>query len=323
MENKQKIWINRINNEEIIKYTKLDGGVSSDVYKVKTKSKYFCIKRSLPKLKVEKEWFADTKRLKYEYLWLKYCKKIIPNSIPKIYEFNEKKDYLILEYLDDNKYVNLKSILLKKNININIINKISKNLFKIHDKSSNRYIKKIFTGNNKNFYDLRLDAYFNEVARVHPILKKVIKNIIQSYKKNSSTLVHGDFSPKNMLIYNKTIKYIDAETCNFGDPAFDVVYFANHLMIKSIHMPARKNIFLKYYKIFFTTYLNNLKNSERDFFYDRCIKMIPIMLLARIDGKSPVEYIIKKSIKNKIRKISFRLIKHPPKSINNLIELIK
>ena len=143
------------------------------------------------------------------------------------------------------------------------------------------------------------------------------------YEKYSSTLVHGDFSPKNILIFNKNIKYIDAETCNFGDPVFDVVYFGNHLLLKSIHIPDKKNKFIKSYENFFRTYLKSIKFSQRKNFIDRCIAMVPIMLLARIDGKSPVEYITKKNIKNKIRLLSFNLINDPPKSLEYLIKMIK
>ena len=319
----EKFWLKKIYKEPIIHIRKLEGGVSSDVYKVQTNSKTYCIKRSLPKLRVMKEWFADTKRLRYEYLWLKHCKKIIPNSIPNIYQFSTKQNFLILEYLSEKNYTTLKSKLLKKDIDIYVINKISKNLFKIHNKSTGKFVKKKFINNSKNFYDLRLDAYFNEVGRVYPHLKKIIKNIIKNYKKYSSTLVHGDFSPKNILIFNKNIKYIDAETCNFGDPVFDVVYFGNHLLLKSIHIPDKKNKFIQSYENFFNTYLKSIKLSQRKNFIDRCITMVPIMLLARIDGKSPVEYITKKNIKNKIRLLSFNLINDPPKSLEYLIKMIK
>ena len=318
----EKIWINKINNESIINFSMLDGGVSSEVYKVTTKSKIYCIKRSLSKLLVKKDWYADTKRLKYEYLWLKHCSKIIPNNIPKIYKFSSKLDILILEFLDEKKYETLKSKLLNKNIDKKIFVKISKDLFKIHKNSSNDIIKKMFTKNSKNFYDLRLDAYFNEVGRVYPFLNNKIKKIIKDYKKNSSTLVHGDFSPKNMLIYKKNIKYIDAETCNFGDPVFDVVFFSNHLLIKSIHIPNKKKQFIEAYKIFFQTYIKSIKLYHRENFMNRSIEMIPIMLLARIDGKSPVEYITKKNIKNKIRSLSFKLLSNPPTSLKNLLKKI-
>ena len=75
---KDTLWINEINNEKIIDYKRLKGGVSSQVYRVKTNKKIYCVKRSLSKLLVKKDWFADTKRLRYEYLWLKHCKNIIP-----------------------------------------------------------------------------------------------------------------------------------------------------------------------------------------------------------------------------------------------------
>ena len=320
--NYENIWIRKIDNNPIIDFKRLEGGVSSDVFKVKTKKKIYCLKRSLPKLRVEKEWFVDTKRIKYEYLWLKHCKKIIPNSIPNVYKFNNKKNYLILEYLNENKYKNLKTEFLRKKINLKIITKISKDLFKIHKNSTGKNIKERFFNNSKNFYDLRLDAYFREVARVYPELNKKITKIIDNYKINSSTLIHGDFSPKNMLVYNKTIKYIDAETCNYGDPAFDLVFFANHLLIKSIHMPEKKNHFINSYKIFFDTYLNSLELSKRSIFLKRCIEMAPMMLLARIDGKSPVEYIAKKQ-KNKIRLLAFELIENSPKSLDELIKIIR
>ena len=63
------------------------------------------------------------------------------------------------------------------------------------------------------------------MARVYPNLKKIVEKINRDYKYFSSTLVHGDFSPKNILISNKKIIYLDAECCNYGDPVFDLVFF--------------------------------------------------------------------------------------------------
>ena len=170
--NIKDFWIKKINNQSIISFEELKGGVSSDVYKVKTSENTYCVKRSVPKLRVKKEWYADTKRLKYEFFWLSHCKKIIPNRIPYVYNFSQKKDYLILEYFNNKKFDTLKSHLLNKKIEKKIIIKISKDLFKIHKESSTNTIKKKFINNSKNFYDLRLDAYFNELARVYPKLKK-------------------------------------------------------------------------------------------------------------------------------------------------------
>ena len=316
------IWLDTINQEKIIQYKKLTGGVSSEVYHVKTNKNNYCIKRSLKRLLVKKKWIANTNRIKFEYLWLKHCQNILKRNIPNTYEFNNKKKYIVMEYLKTSEYKTLKQLYFKKIININTIRLISKHLYKIHSSSSNYKTKKIFEGNYKNFYDLRLDPYFNEVGRVYPKYKEYIKKINENYIKNSSTLVHGDFSPKNILVDKNKIIYLDAECCNFGDPVFDLVFFTNHLLIKSIFFKDKSQEFIKLYVSFYKEYLSNLSTKNFNSYIDRIIKMTPIMLLSRIDGKSPVEYIDRENIKNIIRKKSFLLLDSKINSLSDIIKII-
>ena len=316
------IWLDTINQEKIIQYKKLTGGVSSEVYHVRTNKNNYCIKRSLKRLLVKKKWIANTNRIKFEYLWLKHCQNILKRNIPNTYEFNDKKKYIVMEYLKTSQYKTLKQLYFKRIININTIKLISKHLYKIHSNSSNYKTKKTFEGNYKNFYDLRLDPYFNEVGRVYPKYKEYIKKINENYIKNSSTLVHGDFSPKNILVDKNKIIYLDAECCNFGDPVFDLVFFTNHLLIKSIFFKDKSQEFIKLYVSFYKEYLSNLSTKNFNSYIDRIIKMTPIMLLSRIDGKSPVEYIIKENIKNIIRKKSFLLLDGKINSLNDIIKVI-
>ena len=316
------LWLDSVNQKKILKYKKLEGGVSSEVYKVVTKKKVFCIKRSLRKLLVKKEWIVDQNRLYYEFLWLKHCKKILIENIPETFEYNDEKKYVVMEYFDDKKFKTLKELYFQKKISFNAIKSISRNLFDIHLLSSNEKTKKIFKKNNTNFYDLRLDPYFNEVARVYPNLKKIVEKINRDYKYFSSTLVHGDFSPKNILINNNKIIYLDAECCNYGDPVFDLVFFSNHLIIKSIYFKSEKSKFLKAYKLFYDQYLNSLSKIDKKNYLVRIFNMTPIMLLARVDGKSPVEYIISDKLKNVIREKSFKIINSKILHLNDIVRII-
>ena len=316
------LWLDSINKEKIVKYKKLEGGVSSEVYYVKTNKNEYCIKRSLKKLLVKKDWIANTNRIKFEYYWLNHCRNILNKNIPKTYEFNNKKKYIVMEYLNNSKYKTLKELYFKKIINLNTIRLISKDLYKIHSKSNNYKTKILFKGNRNNFNDLRLDPYFNEVGRVYPKYKKYVKDLNKNYLINSSTLVHGDFSPKNILIGKNKIIYLDAECCNFGDPIFDLVFFSNHLLLKSIFIKDKSKEFIKSYMIFYKEYLKNLNAKKSKLYIDRIIKMTPIMMLARIDGKSPVEYIKSKKIKNTIRNKSFLLLERNINSLNDIIRII-
>ena len=319
---KQAIWLDVINKHKILEYKRLKGGVSSEVYEVRIKQNSFCLKRSLKKLLVKKNWIVNQNRIYYEYLWLNHCRKILKNNIPKTFEYNKKQKYILMEYFDASKFKTLKELYFKANINLNTIKSISKHLYKIHSQSKNYKTKNIFIKNNNNFFKLRLDPYFNEIARVYPKLKKKVKSINKEYLLNASTLVHGDFSPKNILIGNKKIIYLDAECCNYGDPVFDLVFFSNHLLIKSIYFKKQKKKFLKAFKLFYSQYFNNISIREYRKYLLRIINMTPIMLLARIDGKSPVEYISSEKIKNKIRKKSFKMINTKINDIDDMIQII-
>jgi len=319
---KKALWLDSINQEKIIKHKRLEGGVSSQVYHVKTKKNNYCIKRSLKKLLVKKKWEVDTNRIKYEYLWLKHCKQILNKSIPKTYDFNIEKKYIVMEYLQKSKYKTLKELYFKKIINLNTLKTISRHLYKIHSKSNNLKTKNTFKGNKNNFYDLRLDPYFNEIGRVYPEYKKYINNINKDYLRCSSTLVHGDFSPKNILIGKNKIIYLDAECSNFGDPVFDLVFFSNHLLLKSIYIKDKSSEFLRCYSLFYKEYFKNLSNNKYNSYLKRIIRMTPIMLLARIDGKSPVEYINNKTTKNIIRNKSFKLLNSKIHNLNDIMEVI-
>ena len=316
------LWLDTINKEKILSYKRLKGGVSSEVYKIKTTNNLYCLKRCLKKLLVKKKWIVDINRVKYEYLWLKHCKNILNNNIPKIFYYDEENKSIVMEYFNSRNFKTLKELYFDKNINQSTLKSISKHLYKIHTNSKSNKIKIEFEGNKKNFYDLRLDAYFNEVGRVYPKYKKYIENINKNYAKNSTTLVHGDFSPKNILIGNRKIIYIDAECSNYGDPVFDLVFFSNHLLIKSIVLNEKKEDFLKGYKTFYNEYLSRINRKSLNEFYNRIIKMTPIMLLARIDGKSPVEYIKSKKIKDVIRKKSFKLLNSNINTLEEIIEII-
>ena len=319
---KQALWLDSISNNKILKYSRLKGGVSSEVYKVVTKKNIYCIKRSLKKLLVQKEWIVDQNRIYYEYLWLVHCKKILKQNVPVIYDFNKEENYIIMEYLDNTKYKTLKELYFEKKINFSTIKSISKHLYKIHSLSNDVKTMKIFRRNNQNFFDLRLDPYFNEVARVFPELNDKVKQINKSYRENSSTLVHGDFSPKNILIGKNRILYLDAECCNYGDPVFDLVFFSNHLLIKSMYFESKKKEFLEAFKIFYNHYLKNFNKKNKINYLKRIIDMIPIMLLARVDGKSPVEYIKSKKLKNNIREKSFKMIKYKLLDLDDIIKII-
>lgn len=300
--------LTKIENNKIININPLKGGVSCEIYKVDTTDKSYCVKKALRKLKVRKNWYADPIRSYYEFLWLKKVKKIFPHSVPRVVEYNKKRNFLIIQYLDNNKYYNLKDELLKGRVNTPVIVSLSKKISYIHANLKSNYNKKIFQSHNFNFINLRVDPYINELKKKYPILKNKITETANFLIKNNHTVIHGDFTPKNILCSKNKQIILDAEVANYGDPAFDIVSLINHLIIKLIYVNKNKKEFVYALQKSFNIYFSNVTWEDKELIIKRSLSLIPLMILARIDGKSPVEYLKLSKDKNKLRRIALELI---------------
>ena len=298
-----------IKNEKIINVEPLKGGVSCEIYKVDTTTNSYCIKKALKKLRVEKDWYADPIRSYYEYLWLKKTKKILPSSIPEVISYNRMKNYLIIEYLNMSRYSNLKEDLLKGKVDLNNLNKLAKKLLYIHKNLKSNYNKKIFQPHNFNFIKLRINPYLLELNKTYPELKKYINATVNLLRNNQHTVIHADFTPKNILVSKNKQIILDAETANYGDPSFDIVSLINHLIIKLLFVNKNKKNFVLALKKIFNTYHSSVTWEEKQDIIERSKTLLPLMILARVDGKSPVEYIKNNKEKNKLRRIAVDLIK--------------
>ena len=269
--------------------TKITTGVSSDIWYVEGEKKKFCIKRALKKLTVKEDWFAPVDRSNFEAEYFKVCRSISPNSFPKVLGHNQAKYILAMEWYDNNKYKLWKTKLLNNYVNKYDAIMVAKILAKVHSFFyKKRNYEKHFL-NDKTFHDIRIEPYILFTSRFYPQFKSKFLSVAQSLKKNKTTLIHGDFSPKNILIGKSHPIILDAETACWGDPSFDLAFCFNHFILKSIHKNNKKK-FLEIGRFFIESYLEKIDFENVDSFLFRFFSILPLFILARVDGKSPVEY---------------------------------
>ena len=101
-------------------------------------------------------------------------------------------------------------------------------------------------------------------------------------------LVHGDVSPKNILVGPDGPVFLDAECAWYGDPAFDLAFCLNHLLLKCVWVPSAKEKLLQCFSVLSSSYLQRFSSGNLE---ERTASLLPALLLARVDGKSPVEYL--------------------------------
>ena len=297
---------------------KITEGVSSDIWYVKTeKKKEFCIKRALAKLTVKEDWYAPVDRSNFEAIYFKYCKKIAPNNFPKVLGHDSKNYILAMEWYNPDKYKVWKKKLFNKNIELKDAKNVSNLLLKKHEIFFNKKIYRKKFSNDETFHSIRIEPYILFTSKKYPEFKTQFNKVAKSLLENKKTLIHGDFSPKNILINSNNPVILDAETARWGDPVFDLAFCNNHLLLKSLLQNGLGNKFLRLSFNFLSNYIKKISWEEKKDFEIRLLDIIPLLLLARVDGKSPVEYFNLKQI-NYTRALAKEILNNKIKSLNQL-----
>lgn len=291
---------------EVPKATPLTGGVSSGIYRIDVASGFYCLKQALPQLKVAKEWKVPVNRVFAEIAWLKAADQIVPGHVPKVLGEDEATKSFVMEYLATGHSV-WKSALLNGQIDIDVARQVGSIIGKIHEKTAHSQSCKARFANDDNFYAIRLEPYLAETGRVHPALNARMLELIARTQKNGVALVHGDLSPKNILVGPNGPVILDAECALYGDPAFDVAFCLNHFLLKSAWMPVHLTALMGAFTAFYVSYFDTVGFEAQTGLEARIATLLPALTLARIDGKSPVEYLDEKT-RDRVRTVAITLL---------------
>jgi hypothetical protein len=161
------------------------------------------------------------------------------------------------------------------------------------------------------FRDIRLEPYLTYTGRMHPDLADRMRLLSEATEANKHALVHGDVSPKNILCGPDGPIFLDAECAWWGDPAFDLAFCLNHLMLKCLWVPVARRLLLECFQAMIETYLSLVDWEPTATLETRAAHLLPALFLARVDGKSPVEYITEDAHRNKVRSVALRLLADP------------
>ncbi len=304
--------------------TPLTGGVSSNILKVTVGNRQFCLKQALPTLKVAKEWHAPLERVFAEIDWMKTVAGIEPNAVPKILGVDKKNLCFVMDYLPAEHYHNWKSQLLNGEIDIGFAEQMGGILNNIHKKTAkNNELAALFAYDD-NFFSLRLDPYLGEITRNCSKYSDYILSILHRTQTTKIALVHGDVSPKNILRGPDGPVILDAECAWYGDPAFDLAFCLNHFLLKSVIAKSKidKERLLAAFQAMSKKYIAGINWEPTEDFNLRAATLLPCLLLARVDGKSPAEYLQDQDV-DRVRRASYTLLDHRYTQLKDIQEFWK
>src|SRR6185437_13839150 len=169
--------------------------------------------------------------------------------------------------------------------------------------------------NDETFEAIRIEPYLRATGRAHPELTSRFDELAQTTLTTKRALVHGDVSPKNILHGPEGPVFLDAECAWFGDPAFDLAFCLNHLLLKGAREGADRRFYCAAFSALARAYLAEVRWESADDLERRAAALLPALFLARIDGKSPVEYLARESERESVRRTAAPLILRPPRRL--------
>ncbi len=278
----------------------LTGGVSNIVLRADVSGRLpIVIKQCRERLRVAMEWHARLERIWTEQAAMELLGAILPAGTVPLVEFEDRPNYLFAMTCAPDDAVTWKSQLMAGTLDPDVAVRLGIILATIHDKAPALPALKGLLADASLFDELRVDPYYRTIARAHPDLKPRVDALIAAMDRPESerTLVLGDFSPKNILVHQAGVILLDFECAHAGDPAFDLGFFLTHLLLKRIRAEATNHsLALRYTELatlFLDAYLDlrALDATVRAGLICRAVLHTAACCLARVDGKSPVEYL--------------------------------
>jgi len=308
-----------IEPSQTLEIESLTGGVSSEIWKVSAGNMCYCVKRALDRLKVEAEWHAPIERNRYEVRWYRFAGLVAPGSAPQVHLHDDEQMFFVMDYLDPRRYELWKEKLRLGRAEPRDAENVGRILAHIHASAAgDRSVFEHFPRTDI-FHDIRLEPYLLATAARHPDIRARLERLCESTAATRLTLIHGDVSPKNILIGPDGPVFLDAECACIGDPAFDLAFCLNHLLLKCLWNPAATDGYLACFRTMTKAYARGVDWEDPEALEARTAALLPALFLARVDGKSPVEYVTMESDRDKVRRCARGLLASPPLRLDEIL----
>lgn len=280
-----------VDDDERPEMTPLTGGVSSLIVRVDTRRGPVCVKQALPELRVASHWCAPLSRNFAEVAWIREVGRQCPQAVPQLLAEDPQSHAFAMQWLAPERHPVWKAQLRDGVIDPGFAAAVAALVGAIHAGTAARPALAAAFAHQANFLALRLDPYFLHAAAAHADCAPILRQLVADTAARRLALVHGDISPKNILAGPNGPVLLDAECAVWGDPAFDAAFCLCHLLAKCLWRPAHADAYLACFDAFATTYLAACDWEPVAALEPRIALLLAAILLARVDGKSPLEYL--------------------------------
>ncbi|MFO0955928.1 MAG: aminoglycoside phosphotransferase family protein [Isosphaeraceae bacterium] len=279
-----------------VRCRELGGGVSNAVFLVEPQGlPAFVLKQSRAQLRTELAWFSRLDRVRNEVEAIRLLDAALPPGVVPALLFEDREHHLFAMSCAPADSEPWKGRLLRGEADIGRAVEAGRILGRMHAIPADSPALLAPPLADRTVFDqLRIDPYYRQLARVHFDLRGRLDALTGGLADPAErTFVHADYSPKNMLAHAGGFTVVDFETAHAGDPAFDIGFFLSHLILKAFRaarLGQETAEALARIDSFWEGYLGQAGGRIDDDRARRGAAHAAACCLARVDGKSPVDY---------------------------------
>ncbi len=297
----------------------LGGGISNDVWCVEWDTGCLVVKQALPFLRVAEVWAYDVGRSAVEHRCLSTINRLLGPGVAPSVVFTDDNNHTFGMTCAPPGGTPWKELLLATQLDLRDGCRAGDLLGRIHTASASDSQAAVDFDDVQTMVEGRIDPYHRSVAVRHPDLAELIDAEIERLLATRSALVLGDYAPKNLIAYPDRMLVLDVEVAHWGDPVFDVAFCLNHLCLKALYMPRQRVLFAALARGFYGAYR---EQAEALIDESATICELGILMVARVDGKSPAEYLDERS-QTLARALGRSLLLRPPTTVLQAIERVE
>ena len=260
----------------------LAGGVSGDTWRATTALGDFVVKAALSRLRVAAEWHAPVERAETEARWFATVSEIVPEAVPRLVASVAARHALVTAFVDAPVW---KQDLIDGRVDVDVARQVGDRIARIHRATANDDRVAADFADYAAFHALRVEPFLLYPADQIAAVRAPLLRLADDLSTRRDALVHGDVSPKNILVAAGGPIIIDAECAVYGDPAFDPAFCLTHLLLKSLWLSDHRAALVASAAALVAGY-QPPPAVER-----RIAHLVAALLLARVAGRSPVEYL--------------------------------
>ncbi len=305
--------------------SELGGGVSNIVLLIEWPNepdRRWVAKQSLGKLRVKDDWRSDRERIFREAEAILALAPLLGDTaLPKVIQIDRERYFFIMTAAPAGSVV-WKESLLAGHVDPAVARQVGTLLGRLIVSSRADLRLKERFADRTVFDQLRIDPYYRTTAARHADVRPVLEELMADSWKIQTSLVHGDYSPKNALVKTQNVFLIDFEVVHWGDPSFDAGFLLNHLFLKALHQPRFSKAYIDAAREFWKALLTELGREPPGDFEAMTLRHLGGLMLARIDGKSPVEYIREEKTKERVRQAAKRILRERPERLEEVIRMV-